>query len=457
MRAKFQDNISPLDERYRKETEEVRKIFSNFALIKFRLQVEILWLIEFLTNTKIEVKSEEIQKMKSIFIEFSREDYASILEIENQTKHDIKAIEYFIAQQLEDMRLQKFSPYIHFGLTSEDTDTSAYALALKEGKETFLEQVQQLTKKLTELAKKNSKQAILSLTHGQAATPSTFGKEVVNFLKRIQVQTQALRNHKLSTKIACSTGNYQALHHTYPELDWPSIVENMFSQLNLATEHYNTQIIPKENWLTQLFHTNAINLILVDFSRDIWGYIQRGIITQLKVDNEVGSSTMPHKINPINFENAEGNLLLANKLFEFFNSKLPISRFQRDLSDKTSLRNLGIFYGYSTLAIQSLIKGLNKIQFNKQLAKSELTSHPEVLTELIQMVLRKHQVTNAYEQLKDFSRGCQTSKSDLNQFILTLDIPDAVKQELQELNPQKYTGLAVKLCEQYFEEQKNTQ
>ena len=234
-------------------------------------------------------------------------------------------------------------------------------------------------------------------------------------------------------------------------------MENMFSQLNLATEHYNTQIIPKENWLTQLFHTNAINLILVDFSRDIWGYIQRGIITQLKVDNEVGSSTMPHKINPINFENAEGNLLLANKLFEFFNSKLPISRFQRDLSDKTSLRNLGIFYGYSTLAIQSLIKGLNKIQFNKQLAKSELTSHPEVLTELIQMVLRKHQVTNAYEQLKDFSRGCQTSKSDLNQYILTLDIPDAVKQELQELNPQKYTGLAVKLCEQYFEEQKNTQ
>ena len=442
--------ICSLDSRYNKETSSVEKIFNNQNLQKNRVKVECLWLIEFIKATNTPFKDDEIQKIKSIFIKFDDSDYQNILEIESRINHDIKACEYFVIEKLNQMQLQKFVPLVHFGLTSEDIDTSSYALLLKEANKEFLNQIKKLSDHLKVEAKKYASSPILSLTHGQPATPTTFGKEIVNFLVRIDKQINKLSEFQLETKIAGSTGNYQSLHHTYPNVDWELVSSDFSKNLNLQINHYNTQILPKENWLEQLFHTNSINLILLDMSKDFWGYIQRNVLSLKVNEQEVGSSTMPHKVNPINFENAEGNFEFANQIFQFFQTKLPVSRFQRDLSDKTSLRNLGLFYGYTTLAISSMIKGLSKVKLNQIHSQNELEENAEVLTELIQTMMRKYSIESSYEKLKELSRGKKMTLDILKDFINKLDLPNDVKQILISTKAQDYTGLATKLTLEYL-------
>ncbi len=450
--SKFEQVIvCPLDQRYAKVSKNMRRLFSDQFFTKSRLQVEVLWLTIFLQATKQQASVDDIQKIKSIYIEFSTEDYQQIKAIEDKINHDTKAIEYFMQDKLQQLQLSRFIPFIHIGLTSEDTDTTAYALMLQAGASQIQSEFTELYAELSRLAQINSHAPILSLTHGQPATPSTFGKEMVNFLSRIHKKIQIIKSHQLETKLAGSTGNYQALQHSFPDQDWPKIATEFAGTLKLQINHYNTQILPKENWLDLLYHINSINLICISLCQDLWGYIQRGVLVQELKAQEVGSSTMPHKINPINFENAEGNLMLANKLFEFFNSKLAISRFQRDLSDKTSLRNLGLFFSYSSLSYHSILQGLQKIRFNPSQAQAELSANPAVLTELIQTILRKHGVSDAYEQLKEFSRGATINLSQLHEFIDQVELPSQAKQELKKLKPEDYTGLASQLCQQYFQ------
>lgn len=444
--------ICSLDSRYKKQTSSLEKIFNNKNLQKNRVKVECLWLIEFLKATNNQVKDDEIQKIKSIFIKFDEMDYKNILEIESNINHDIKACEYFVIEKLKLMQLQKLVPYVHFGLTSEDIDTSSYALLLSEANKEILNQIQKLISHLKKEARKYASSPLLSLTHGQPATPTTFGKEIVNFLVRIDKKIKKLSELKLETKISGSTGNYQSLHHTYPLINWKQISENFASHLNLKINHYNTQILPKENWIELMFHTNCINLILLDLSKDFWGYIQRNILTLKVNEDEVGSSTMPHKVNPINFENAEGNFEFANQIFQFFQTKLPVSRFQRDLSDKTTLRNLGLFYGYTTLAISSLFKGLSKVNLNTTQTQYELENNSEILTELIQTMMRKYLIEGSYEKLKELSRGKSITNELLHEFINKLDLPDDVKKNLLETNAENYTGLAAKLTLDYLSE-----
>ncbi len=440
--------ISPLEGRYAEKVNELRPIFSEFGLIKARVLVEIRWLQLLIAQANLpELKSVSTnahQLLENIHDKFSASDAERVKEIEATTNHDVKAVEYFIKEQLQNIsELAKIDEFIHFGATSEDINNLAYALMLKTTREkVILPALDNMLRILTKLAHDYAELPMLSRTHGQSATPSTVGKEIANVVARLLRQKEQLIAVPLLGKLNGASGNYNALVAAYPAVDWQSLSERLMVILDLTWNPYTTQIEPHD-YMAELFAVMLrINTILIDFNRDMWGYISLGYFQQKSVSNEVGSSTMPHKINPIDFENSEGNLGIANALFAHFAEKLPISRWQRDLSDSTVLRNIGVAFAHSLLAYQSTSKGLEKSSPNSEVIKTDLNQHWEILGEAVQTLMRRYGIDEPYEKLKRFTRGKKIDKTLLQQFIAELALPDNVKTELMQLTPQTYIGLA---------------
>ena len=450
--------LSPLDGRYATKVSELRFTMSELGLMRYRLLIEIRWLIALAHATEMkEVKSLDKatqQKLEALISNFSFKDAEHIKKIEQTTQHDLKAVEYFIQEKFQaDASLSHFIPFIHFACTSEDINNLAYSLMLNEARQThLLPALHQIITILTAFAHQYADTPMLAKTHGQAASPTTLGKELANFVARLQQQYTHFKSIKLMGKFNGAVGNFSAHYAAYPQVDWPTLSQQLINELGLEYNPYTTQIEPHDqlaHWLQTLVR---INTILIDFNRDIWGYISLGYFTQKAVKGEVGSSTMPHKINPIDFENSEGNLGVANALANHLANKLPISRWQRDLTDSTVLRNLGSICGYSLVAYKGILSGLSKISANATAIQKDLESHWEVLAEAIQTVMRRYGVTDSYEQLKEFTRGKSIDAHAIQAFIATLSIPEAAKKQLQSLTPENYLGYAKQLAKKIGKE-----
>ena len=443
-------NISPLDGRYSKSIETLSDYFSESALIKYRIKVEIEYLIHLSRQKEVKeldpISDKDIKRFQKIYNSFSIEDAKRVKAIEVATNHDVKAVEYFIREKLEKMKKKRLYPWIHFALTSEDVNNLSYSLMWQEGmRNVFLPQFHEVIKKLNTIAKQFSTTAMLSLTHGQSATPTTFGKELAVFVHRLNRQFEQMKKQQLQGKFGGATGTWAAHYTAYPKMDWLNFSKKFIRSLGLDPNLVTTQIEPHDSVVESYHSMIRVNNILIDLCRDVWFYVSRGILKQKRVPGEVGSSTMPHKINPIQFENAEGNLGLANSILSHLSNKLPISRMQRDLTDSTTLRNQGIAMGYSYLACKNILKGLKRITVNKLAMKKELNSHWEVLAEAIQTVLRKSGSNNAYEQLKNMTQGETVTSDSIIDFVKLLRIPEEDKKRLSELTPEEYIGIAPKL------------
>jgi len=445
--------LSPLDGRYADKVADLRPIFSEYGLIKARVKVEIEWLIALAASPQIsELKpfsTDAISRLRALEANFSVEDAAQIKAFEQTTNHDVKAVEYFIRAFCEkDSELAQAVEFIHFACTSEDINNVAYGLMLTQARSSALMALHSVAETLKTMARQYADQPMLSRTHGQTASPTTLGKEIANVVARLQRQTEQLATVELNGKMNGAVGNYNAHVVAYPAINWPEFCQQFVESLGLAFNPYTTQIEPHDG-IAEISHAFVrINTILLDLCRDIWGYISLGYFTQKLKDSEVGSSTMPHKVNPIDFENAEGNFGIANALFEHFAAKLPISRWQRDLSDSTVLRSLGTSFGHSFVALQSLAKGLNKLVINPQRLNEDLDHAWEVLAEAVQTVMRRERLPDPYQQLKQFTRGKAIDAHSLRGFIETLPLPDSDKQRLLALTPASYTGLAASLAKQ---------
>lgn len=440
--------ISPLDGRYHEKLEPLRPIFSEYALIKFRVIVEIRWLQALIQHAHLPelppLSKHATGILNGIIDHFSEQDALRIKHIESGINHDVKAIEYFIKEHIiGNQELAKISEFIHFGCTSEDINNLAYGLMLQTARQqVILPALDDLLALLKSMAHQYSDVAMLARTHGQPATPTTVGKEWANFIARLQRQIEQLVATPLLGKLNGASGNYSALQVAYPEVDWQLLSKNFISQLGLSWNPYTTQIEPHD-YIAEFFAIlTRVNTILIDFNRDIWGYISLNYFQQKAVAFEVGSSTMPHKVNPIDFENAEGNLGIANALFDHMMMKLPISRFQRDLTDSTVLRNIGTALGHTYLAYLSTTKGLNKLSLNGEKLEADLNEHWEILAEAIQTVMRRYGIEQPYEKLKQFTRGQKITKKLLHAFIAELNLADDVKQMLYTLTPSNYLGYA---------------
>ena len=443
-------NISPLDGRYSKSIETLSDYFSESALIKYRIKVEIEYLIHLSRQKEVKeldpISDKDIKRFQKIYNSFSIEDAKRVKAIEVATNHDVKAVEYFIREKLEKMKKKRLYPWIHFALTSEDVNNLSYSLMWQDGmKNVFLPEFREVIKKLNTIAKQFSTTAMLSLTHGQSATPTTFGKELAVFVHRLNRQFEQIKKQQLQGKFGGATGTWAAHYTAYPKMDWLNFSKKFIRSLGLDPNLVTTQIEPHDSVVESYHSMIRVNNILIDLCRDIWSYVSRGILKQKRVPGEVGSSTMPHKINPIQFENAEGNLGLANSILGHLSNKLPISRMQRDLTDSTTLRNQGVAMGYSYLACKNILKGLKRITVNKPGMKRELNSHWDVLAEAVQTVLRKSGSDNAYEQLKNMTQGETVTSESIIDFVKLLRIPEEDKKRLSELTPEEYIGIAPKL------------
>lgn len=445
--------ISPLDGRYHEKVNSLREIFSEYGLIRFRVIVEVRWieiLSEFANLPEIPRLGEKARKiLNDIISHFSIQDAMRVKEIEAGINHDVKAVEYFIKEKFgSNSELQAISEFIHFGCTSEDINNLAYGLMLDAArKASILPGLDNLLALLKKLAHDHANLPMLARTHGQPATPTTVGKEIANVIARLQRQMQQLKAVEILGKMNGASGNYNALAIAYPETDWQAISSRFVTGLGLSWNPYTTQIEPHD-YMAEFFAVMLrINTIIIDFNRDVWSYISINYFRQKTLANEVGSSTMPHKVNPIDFENSEGNLGIANALFEHMIAKLPISRWQRDLSDSTVLRNIGVAMGHALLAWQSTCKGVNKLEPNQQWIEADLEKHWEILAEAIQTVMRRYKLEQPYEKLKAFTRGKQIDKLSLQQFIRELDLPEVAKKELLEMTPKDYLGYAGNLAE----------
>jgi len=443
--------VSPVDGRYAARTAPLRECFSEFALIRERVRVEISWLLALAEEPGIPEFTISDQSVASKLLElgekFSTEDAATIKKIEATTNHDVKAVEYFIKEKLKAWpALDAQNEFVHFACTSEDINNLSHGCMLMRYREDILlPATDALIETLATFAHENAAVPMLSRTHGQTASPTTLGKEIANVVYRLKRQQDAIKNVALLGKINGAVGNYNAHISAYPNLDWPTLSARFVTGLGLTINPYTTQIEPHD-CVAELFDAIArFNITLVDLCRDIWGYISLGYLSQKTVAGEVGSSTMPHKVNPIDFENAEGNLGLANAVFDHLSRKLPISRWQRDLTDSTALRNLGVGAAYTEIALASLAKGLGKLGVNESALSQDLDNAWEVLAEPIQTVMRKHAVPNAYESLKALTRGQGITRDALEKFIATLDIPETDKARLAALTPETYIGLATRL------------
>ncbi|HEY5682554.1 MAG TPA: adenylosuccinate lyase [Sulfuricaulis sp.] len=441
--------LSPLDGRYQNKTAELRPLFSEFGLIHHRILVEIHWLIALGQHKKIkEVKpfSPPTRKMLSgIITNFSETDARRVKEIEATTNHDVKAIEYFLKEKTHgNKEVTECVEFIHFACTSEDINNLAYALMLKQARDkVLLPRLDHLITVLTELATRYAKQPMLARTHGQPASPTTLGKEIANFVYRLKRARRQIVDPSLRGKVNGAVGNYNAHLAAYPDVDWPAFAQSFVEKLGLDWNPYTTQIEPHD-YIAELLDAAArFNTILIDFNRDVWGYISLGYFKQKVVKGEIGSSTMPHKVNPIDFENSEGNLGVANALFRHFAEKLPVSRFQRDLTDSTVLRNLGVACGYMLLAMEACLKGIGKLEIDAERMQYDLDRNWEVLAEAVQTVMRRHGIEQAYEKLKELTRGKGgINRESIQGFIRQLEIPDDAKKRLLALTPDRYTGNA---------------
>lgn len=444
--------LSPLDGRYHEKVTPLRDIFSEYGLIRFRVMVEIRWLQALANDANLpgmpKLGAAANNHLNKIIENFSPQDAARVKHIESSINHDVKAVEYFIKEHISgNKELADISEFIHFGCTSEDINNLSYALMLQAARqECLLPTLDDLLTLLRQFAHANSHLAMLARTHGQAATPTTVGKEIANVIARLKRQREQLITIPLLGKMNGASGNYNALAIAYPEVNWQAISRGFIDRLGLTYNPYTTQIEPHD-FMAELFAVlMRINTILIDYNRDTWGYISLHYFKQRSIANEVGSSTMPHKVNPIDFENAEGNLGIANALFEHMITKLPISRWQRDLSDSTVLRNIGVALGHTILAWQSTCKGISKLEANQAVIESDLNQHWEILAEAIQTVMRRYHIDQPYEKLKELTRGKQIDQQAINAFIAGLSLPEDVKKQLLALTPQQYVGYAEKLA-----------
>lgn len=447
--------ISPIDGRYLKKTTILSPYFSEYALIYFRLTVEVRWLESLALNEDIAEVPPLDDRAKAyldrILKDFNEQEADKVKVFEKKTNHDVKAIEYYLREKLEcDEYLRPYAGFIHFACTSEDINNLAYALMMKSAIAQIIQpMLAEIIGGIMLLGKQHGDVAMLARTHGQPATPTTIGKELVNFVARLKRPLQQLAEVLIPAKCNGAVGNYNAHVIAYPEVDWRKHCAGFVNSLGLSFSAYTTQIEPHDG-IAEVCHIMIrINNILLDYTRDVWTYISLNYFTQKTVAEEVGSSTMPHKVNPIDFENAEGNLGLANALFDHFANKLTQSRMQRDLSDSTVLRNLGVAFAYSLVACQAIAKGNDKLQINKSVLQADLNDNWEVLAEAIQTVMRRYQIPNAYEQLKTLTRGQGIDSASLKKFIKTLPIPNEAKEQLINLTPEKYTGLAAQLVKAF--------
>lgn len=441
--------VSPVDGRYAGKTEALRPIFSEYGLIRFRALVEVRWLQRLASHAQIPEVPPFSEGANALLNElatgFAVEHAERVKEIERTTNHDVKAIEYLLKEQAERLpELAKVSEFIHFACTSEDINNLSHALMLREGRDTvLLPLMRQIAGAIRELAHRFADVPMLSRTHGQPASPTTLGKELANVVYRLERQITQIAAVPLLGKINGAVGNYNAHLSAYPDIDWEANARAFIEgELGLVFNPYTTQIEPHD-YIAELFDAIArFNTILIDFDRDVWGYISLGYFKQRTIAGEIGSSTMPHKVNPIDFENSEGNLGIANALFQHLASKLPISRWQRDLTDSTVLRNLGVGFAHSVIAYEASLKGIGKLEINAQRIAADLDACWEVLAEPIQTVMRRYNIENPYEKLKELTRGKGISAQALQEFIEGLDMPDAAKAELIRLTPATYIGNA---------------
>ena len=443
--------ISPVDGRYFDKTNTLSEIFSEFGLIKYRVLIEVKWLQTMSDNPKITEVPKFSQQgsdfLSDIATNFSLEDAEKVKEIERTTNHDVKAVEYFLKDKIKsNSELDSVSEFFHFACTSEDINNLSHALMLSDGREVLIKQMQQVLSLITNLAKDNAAIPMLSRTHGQTASPTTVGKEMANFAYRLNRQIKHLQSVQIMGKFNGAVGNFNAHLSAYPDLDWQSISQKFIEMLGVNYAPYTPQI-ETHDYMAEYFHSmNRFNTILIDFCRDVWGYISLGYFKQKTIAGEVGSSTMPHKVNPIDFENGEGNLGIANALNTHLADKLAISRWQRDLSDSTVLRNLGVSCAHCLVAYASIMKGIGKLETNEPRLNEDLDNSWEVLAEPIQTVMRRYGIENPYEKLKALTRGNTIDAQVLADFVKDLDMPEAAKQALAELTPMTYTGDAEKLA-----------
>ncbi|MEO0442283.1 MAG: adenylosuccinate lyase [Pseudomonadota bacterium] len=439
--------VSPIDGRYSSKTTGYRAIFSEYGLIRYRVEVEIRWLQCLAAHPAIEevpaFSPEANAALDRIINKFSEAQALRVKDIEATTNHDVKAVEYFIKEGLQDhQELDAIKEFVHFACTSEDINNLSHGLMLKAGRDLLLSQLRAIIDSMVDLSLSCSDVPMLSRTHGQAASPTTVGKEFANVIARLRRQLQHIENIELLGKINGAVGNYNAHLSAYPNIDWQANAQSFVTGLGLAWNPYTTQIEPHD-YIAELFHAIArFNTILIDFNRDIWGYISLGYFKQKTIAGEVGSSTMPHKVNPIDFENSEGNLGLANAIFQHLAAKLPISRWQRDLTDSTVLRNMGVGFAYCAIAYASVLKGMGKLELNRLRLSDDLDSCWEVLAEPIQTIMRRYGIDEPYEKLKALTRGQRITPDILSDFVETLGLPEDAKASIRAMTPANYIGNA---------------
>ncbi|MFC0679255.1 adenylosuccinate lyase [Lysobacter korlensis] len=444
--------LSPLDGRYAGKVDALRPIFSEFGLIRARVRVEVEWLLALAADPAIAelpaFSDAAVARLRALADGLGVQDAARVKEIERTTNHDVKAVEYLIKERLkDDAELGPALEFVHFACTSEDINNLSYSLMLREARDSvLLPKLDELIGKLRAMAHEHAGLPMLSRTHGQTASPSTVGKELANVVARLQRQRDVLVALPMPGKINGAVGNYNAHVSAYPDIDWPAFSQRFVQSLGLDWQPYTTQIEPHDGIAELCDAQKRIDTIAIDLCRDIWGYISLGYFKQAVKAGEVGSSTMPHKVNPIDFENAEGNFGIANALLEHFAVKLPISRWQRDLTDSTVLRALGTAFGHALIGFDALLRGLNKLSANPERLAADLDASWEVLAEAVQTVMRRHGLPNPYEQLKALTRGQGINEASMREFIGTLDLPEDAKQRLLEMTPASYTGLAEQLA-----------
>ena len=449
--------LSPVDGRYASKTNELREYFSEFGLLKYRVIVEVRWLQRLAATSEIKevpaFSAEANEHLNKIVASFNEADAQRIKDIEKTTNHDVKAVEYFLKEQVaNEPELNAVSEFIHFACTSEDINNLSHALMLKEARDAvILPYMDKLIAALRDLTKEYRSIPMMARTHGQPASPTTMGKEMANVMVRLQRQRDQVAQVSVLGKINGAVGNYNAHLSAYPDVNWHALSEQFVTSLGVAWNAYTTQIEPHD-YIAELFDAVArFNTILLDFDRDVWGYIALGHFKQKTIAGEIGSSTMPHKVNPIDFENSEGNLGIANALFAHLATKLPVSRWQRDLTDSTVLRNLGVGMGYSLIAYQASLKGIGKLQVNEASLLAELDDNWELLAEPVQTVMRRYGIEKPYEKLKELTRGKKVNADIMADFIDGLELPENVKAELKTLTPASYIGDAIRLVDQLLD------
>ncbi len=447
--------LSPLDGRYEAETAPLRAYFSENAFVRQRVRVEVDYLIMLSSGAHLvrALTDEEVEFLHGLVAGWNDAAAGEVKRIEQRTRHDVKAIEYYLRERMASTSLRDVVESVHFGLTSEDVNLTAQALALREARDAIiLPALDAVADRVAGLVRQYRGTVMLARTHGQAAVPTTLGKELAVFLMRIDKQIRLVREHRFEAKLTGAAGNLQALVAAAPEVDWLTLTAGFVRQYGLEPNLVSTQLVPYDNWLRYFDALRLANSILLDLAQDIWRYISDDYIKQRMVDTEVGSSTMPQKVNPIDFENAEGNLGLANALFTFYGQKLPVSRLQRDLSDSTVRRTFGVALGHSLLAYKNLARGLDKIQANEVRMRAELESHWDVVAEGAQTILRRAGVDNAYDRLKALTRGKQLDRATFAAWVTDLAVADEVKEQLRRLTPFDYIGLAEQLADRALEE-----